>query len=141
MDYTNISREELETRLNKLEVAYDKVKERAKKYIGDRQELRLYQACKHRAKRCGMEFNISLEDVVIPTHCPYLGCEITNIMNKGRVDTNASIDRIDSTVGYIKGNIIVISDLANKMKSSSSLEQLIIFARSVIKIHDRSTDN
>ncbi len=141
MDYTELSREELEARLLKLETAANKQKQQAIKYIQDNQNIRLFNSCKSNAKRKGLEFDLEIEDVVIPTHCIYLGWELTNTSNQGRVDTNASIDRIDSSKGYTKDNIIIISDLANKMKNSSTMEQLLTFARNVIKLHDKPNNN
>lgn len=47
--------------------------------------------------------------------------------------TNASLDRIDNTQGYIPGNVEVVSYLANMMKSSASREQLVTFAQSVLE--------
>ena len=89
-----------------------------------------------RCNKGGMEFNITKEDIYIPTHCPYLGVELTHTSGKGvRVLTNASLDRIDSTKGYIKGNVQVISALANTMKNSASIPQLIEFARGVLEHH------
>lgn len=71
--------------------------------------------------------------MVVNTHCPYLGIELTNIYSRGRVWTNPSIDRIDPELGYIPGNVEVISVLANVMKNSATKEQLITFANSILK--------
>ena len=96
----------------------------------------LYGNIKTRSKRLGILFDLDLEDIVIPTHCPYLGTPITFLQGCGNVDTNPSIDRIDNTKGYIKGNVEVVSMLANRMKLKASKEQLLTFARNILSRYD-----
>ena len=45
----------------------------------------------------------------------------------------ASLDRKDPTKGYIKGNIEVISHLANIMKNNANPMLLVSFAQEVLK--------
>jgi len=47
----------------------------------------------------------------------------------GGQDNSPSLDRIDSTKGYIPGNVMIMSNLANKMKSNATIEQLNQFSR------------
>lgn len=82
-----------------------------------------------------MEFNIQPSDIIIPEVCPYLNTPITNIRSSGYIPTNASVDRIDNSKGYIKGNIQVISRKANTMKSNATLDELEIFAFNILKLH------
>lgn len=93
---------------------------------------RLFYSAKQRATVRGLEFTIEKEDVVLPEKCPLLGADLTNIYGQGRVATNYSLDRIDNSKGYIKGNIQVISDLANRMKQDASIEELITFAKNIL---------
>jgi hypothetical protein len=48
---------------------------------------------------------------------------------KGSKDCSFSLDRIDSSKGYIKGNVWIISHKANTMKSASTLEEFLLMAQ------------
>jgi hypothetical protein len=76
-----------------------------------------------RAKRKGLEFSITRDDILIPTHCPILGIELFNTPRR-KTDNTPSLDRIDNTKGYIPGNIHVISDRANRIKSNATVAEL-----------------
>lgn len=115
----------------------DQIKATAKAWLASHQEVRMYNTAKQRAEKAGLEFSIELSDIVIPKVCPLLGIELTNIFGKGRQQTNASLDRIDSSLGYVKGNIQVISDLANRMKQDATKEQLIAFAEGVLSFYSQ----
>lgn len=95
---------------------------------------KMLNAARRTAKVKGLEFNITEDDLVIPENCPYFGYKLTNIQGQGRIKTNMSIDRIDSTKGYIKGNIQIISHLANVMKQDCSQDELIAFAKGVLSL-------
>lgn len=83
-------------------------------------EKRIYHRVKARAKKKGVEFNIELEDIVIPEECPVFRVSFVY----GDHLWTPSLDRLDNAKGYIKGNIQIISNKANMMKSSASLEEL-----------------
>ncbi len=119
-------------RYQKYKVSINKA---TQKYLAKNQAKRLYNSAKQHAKKLGVEFTITEEDIVIPTHCPYLKVVLTNISGQGRVATNASLERIDNSKGYIKENVQVISDLANRMKQNATKEQLLFFAQGILAIH------
>ena len=93
----------------------------------------LLNSARSNAKKKGIEFNIILEDIVLPELCPFFNFPLTCIRGEGRIPSNYSIDRIDSSKGYIKGNIQIISNLANVMKNNATIFQLKIFARSILR--------
>ena len=114
----------------------DKVTQRKITYISNNYESFLLSSSKRRAKTTNVEHTISLADIIIPDTCPYLEVPLTRTHGQGQLPTNASIDRIDSSKGYIKGNIQIISRLANTMKSNSTEEQLITFAHNVLAMEE-----
>jgi len=82
------------------------------------------------------DFNLDIEDIIIPTHCPYLGIELSTNFDDRNNPHYYSLDRIDSSKGYVKGNVQVISLMANIMKNNASKDQLIVFAKNILKLHD-----
>jgi len=99
-------------------------------------EVRMYRRAKSRAAKSGLEFNLDKEDIKIPTHCPVLGIpRSTHQGTSGGRDNSPALDRVDNGKGYIKGNILVISHLANMMKSSANKEQLLKFSEWVQKTY------
>lgn len=80
---------------------------------------------KDRAKRLGLEFDLTHDDIIIPETCPVLGIPI-NPTAERMSDNSPSVDRIDNTKGYIKGNVCVISMRANRLKSDSSIEEMAL---------------
>ena len=106
----------------------DKVKKALQKYRDSNKERRLYWNIKSRALKRNIEFDLDITDIIIPDVCPYLQVPL---IHKDKNFT-PSIDRIDNTKGYIKGNIEVISLLANKMKNIATIEQLKVFSKSII---------
>lgn len=88
--------------------------------------------CKIRALKKGIEFNLTEEDIVIPELCPILEVPLV-IGTKGDYEYSPSIDRIDNTKGYIKGNVQIISKKANSMKNCASYKELQAFCKNVLR--------
>lgn len=102
-------------------IYYHKHKQEIKEYT-------LFINAKSRARKRGMEFTIKLSDVMIPDYCPILGIKLNRVAEKYWSDNSPSLDRIDNNEGYVKGNIQIISALANTMKNKATPSQLLAFA-------------
>jgi len=64
--------------------------------------------------------------------CAISGVKMTTIVNNGHVLTNVSIDRIDSTKEYERGNIQLLCHIVNVMKHNMTKEQLIEWCWQII---------
>ena len=91
----------------------------------------LFRSAKKRALKKGLEFNIELKDIRIPEKCPILKVPLVCSTRY-----SPSIDRVFPDKGYVKGNIAVISTLANSMKANATLKELLIFAKNIKKYMD-----
>jgi hypothetical protein len=79
---------------------------------------------RQRALRSGVPFSLKPEDFEIPDQCPVLGLKLTHGFNRKATDSSPSLDRLIPSLGYVKGNVTVISRLANTIKSSASAEHV-----------------
>jgi hypothetical protein len=78
---------------------------------------------KYRCKQKGMDFDLSIEDLEIPEVCPILEIPLFQSVGK-RTDNSYSIDRVDNSLGYVKGNCRIISMAANVRKGDLTIMQV-----------------
>jgi hypothetical protein len=97
-------------------------------------EQMLLSSARNRAKKRGIEFDLTVDDIKIPGKCPILGVQLTrNIGEHGGTKYSASLDRIVPELGYVKGNVRVVSMLANNMKSNATNVELLLFSKWVLE--------
>ncbi len=88
-------------------------------------EYYLWKGAKKRAKDKQLDFDIEVSDIIIPQFCPLLNIPIIHKVGKGRrCENSPSLDRLDNSLGYVKGNILVVSWRANFLKSDSQFQEL-----------------
>lgn len=83
-------------------------RERSRVYRNANKELYLWCSAKQRAEEGSIPFNLEVKDICIPTHCPILGIKLAHD-NKSTRDDSPSLDKVIPSLGYIKGNVAVIS--------------------------------
>lgn len=109
---------------NNLERERAKRKKWSREFMDKYPDKKLLNIAKNRAKSLGIQFDIDISDITIPTHCPVLGIEMKP--NRGRhQDNSPSLDRIDPLKGYVKGNVAVICFKANRIKNNASYEEIL----------------
>ena len=84
----------------------------------------MFNAKKANAKKRGIEFTITLDDLVIPDICPVLGIKLNRSPDSKHAGNAPTIDRIDPSKGYAAGNIAVISHRANRKKQDCTIQEL-----------------
>ena len=105
-------------------IAFNKTKKKPEGELKrDDRRYKMYHNAQYRAKKKGIPFTISMEDIVIPETCPLLGIPLVSTNNK-RDPRNPSLDQIDPGKGYTPDNIQVISSRANWLKADATLQEL-----------------
>lgn len=80
------------------------------------------------------EKDLQIEDIQINRVCPFFKSELDfTFKSRRRSKFYPSIDRIDSTKGYVTGNVWVVSELANTIKNASTNEELRSFSTAILK--------
>jgi hypothetical protein len=104
-----------------------------RKEINDRIRQRdpiqwLLYRIKCRCKKEGIPFGVVSSDIPMPTHCPVLGMELNYLGSVGsggeKPPNTASIDRIIPSLGYVRGNVVVVSWRANSLKKDATLKEM-----------------
>jgi len=88
---------------------------------------------KRRAKKKGLACDLNKE-LYFPKVCPILGIELKH----GTDDwyNSPNIDRIDNNKGYLMDNVIVVSALANSIKSAATPDQILAVAKFYKKLYE-----
>ena len=87
-----------------------------------------FRSRKQQAQKRGIPFTIQLSDIEQPEFCPILGIKL----NYGwggknghlRDPCKATIDKVIPELGYVPGNVFIISWRANKLKSDMTYDEL-----------------
>lgn len=91
--------------------------------LNQRRDIDIQYLCKLYEDQCGK--------------CALSGRQLTFITGKGIVDTNISIDRIDSSLGYVEGNLQLVCRQANIMKQRLSEQELSSWCADICTTYKR----
>lgn len=119
-------------------------KEYNRNYFQDMPEIvrkrNIIRHAKYGAIKRNLEFSITFNDIMWNEYCPVFGIKL----NYGKSDRGkktydrASIDRTDSTKGYVPGNVVVMSWRANMLKRDGTAEEMKMIAEYLAKMEKKN---
>lgn len=71
-----------------------------------------------------VDFDLTEADLGWPTHCPVLGIKLNYPGEFTHDPAGASFDRLDISLGYVRGNVIVVSRRANALRKDGTPTEL-----------------
>lgn len=80
----------------------------------------MFISAKARALKEGLPFDITEDDLEIPDVCPVLGIPF----GKSQWYDSPSLDKLIPNLGYVKGNIVVVSARANNLKKRWNIKRV-----------------
>jgi hypothetical protein len=98
-----------------------------------------YKSAKFRAKGKGIPFNLTIDYLlsIVTDSCPVFNTEFKFSGNKVARNESPSLDRIDPSKGYVEGNLVVISNKANNIKSAYKSTDIFKVAEWLQKIENK----
>jgi hypothetical protein len=97
----------------------------------------MVQCARNRAREQGVPFDITADDISIPERCPLLGIPI--VRGEGKLHANSpSLDRLRPELGYVRGNVVVVSYRANAIKHDATPDELEMIARNLRALLDET---
>jgi len=98
---------------------------------------RMLGGANRRAMEKGLPFNLDLTDVQIPAICPVLRIPLVPSVDGFLHENSPTLDRQLPHLGYTKGNVQVISNMANRIKTNANSIQLEAVLKYVKSIEDK----
>ena len=96
---------------------------------------------KDRATKHNIPFNLELKDVLELWRKQEGKCALSDVpmtfeLNKGRVPTNVSIDKINKDLGYLKDNVQLVCMACNQIKSDLTEEEMYNFCKKIVNKYE-----
>ena len=99
----------------------------------------MLRKARNRAKKRGIYFNLTLDDIQIGERCPILDTPFKVGLDNWQ--NSPSLDRIDNTRGYEPDNVIVVSMMANSIKNQATPTQIKKVADFYEKLYEEKLIN
>jgi len=117
----------------------------AGKEYGKRNPVRLWahsciKSARDKSLKQGLPFDITIKYImsIRTERCPALGVDLDYSFGKGMLkDDSPTLDRTIPAEGYVQGNVVVISHLANRIKNSATADQIQMVADWLMHLNGR----
>lgn len=118
----------------------DRINKQRKKDLRDNPLVTMVFNAKTRARKKGLPFDLEPRDLVLPDKCPVLGIPLS--VGDGKMHSGSpTLDRFVPKLGYVKGNVYVMSGKANNMKSDGTIEELKLLLKWMQGVIDETEDS
>ncbi len=121
-----------------------KKKYRTNKTVGSSRHLNdMRESARQRARKYNIPYDIKVKDLreIITERCPILGIKFELNKPNGKAlnnwQTSPSLDRIVPDKGYTKDNIIIVSMMANSIKTQATPKEIQKVATFYKKLYDK----
>ncbi len=99
-----------------------------------------YWKTRNTAIKRGLDFTLTMDDLEDlfqkqDQRCPYTGWKLTFASSTTAYDGTASLDRIDSSKGYVKGNVQWVNKHVNLMKNAHTHEDFVELCKAIARQH------
>ena len=85
----------------------------------------LVKSARRRALRQQVPFDLDPARLSIPPVCPVLGIPLyRNVGGRTQHDSSPTLDRLKPELGYVHGNVVVVSERANRIRSNATPDEL-----------------
>jgi len=91
-----------------------------------------WQNLMHSAEKRGLDFDLQVSDVkrlLRRKTCYYSGVVLTDAVQGKREPTERTMERLDSSKGYVKGNVVACSHRMNHIKGDATKEELCLLVK------------
>jgi len=96
-------------------------KEHRRSYIYQTMRAK-FRTKKANAKANGKPWTVTFGELEFPTHCPVLGLELDYFADAAQ-ENSPSFDCIIPSLGYVSGNVAIISWRANRIKNNGTADE------------------
>lgn len=103
---------------------------------------KMYHAAKERAAIANVPFNIDLDylrSILTPT-CPVLGMPFDFTSQLVASEASPSLDKFKPHLGYVRGNVAIISRLANAIKQNATPGQVMAVAKWMERVSNEKSE-